>query len=65
MLKEFPYTVCKIVWDDYYKMQMSGRMNMMGYPTVELFIRGRCYEKAFEHFETNQKTEDLVMLNAY
>ena len=60
----FPYTITKAEWDDYYKVQQSARINMMAHPNVQLFFPKGSWQKAFDHFETNQRTEDLVMLNA-
>jgi len=55
--------ICKAVWDDYYRMQMSGKMNMFGYPTVAYFTQNEypnAYRQAFEHFETNGETTELT-----
>lgn len=56
-----PYTISKATWDDYYAMQQSGRMNMMGYPTVVYFMMYDAWQKSYDHFERDGRTDDLVI----
>jgi len=46
--------VTKSRWDSYYKMQKSGKRNMVGY---DITIQ-KNYEAIFKHFEEDKKTED-------
>ena len=56
-----PYSISKDTWDDYYAVQQSGVMNMMGYPTVVLFMRYNAWQKSYDHFEKDGRTDDLTI----
>lgn len=56
-----PYTISKDTWDDYYAVQQSGVMNMMGYPTVVLFMMYDAWQKSYDHFEKDGRTDDLTI----
>jgi hypothetical protein len=56
-----PYEISKGIWDDYYEVQKSGRMNMFAYPTVVYFLESGSYEAAFKHFEEEGNTDTLVI----
>jgi len=56
---ERPYTITKNIWDDFYTIQMSGRMNMMGHPYIDYFSDAGAYNAAYTHFQTNGETTDL------
>jgi hypothetical protein len=54
-----PYTITKNIWDDFYRVQMSGSMNMMGHPYVGYFFDNDAYDAAYNHFQTDGETADL------
>ena len=56
-----PYEISKGLWDNYYEVQKSGRMNMFGYPTVVYFLADGAYDAAFKHFEEEGSTDPLVI----
>ena len=56
-----PYEVSKRTWDDYRRVQDSGKMNMFGYPTVVYFMKYRAYEKCQQHFDEEGKTEPITI----
>ena len=56
-----PFKVSKAIWSSFYRAQMSGHMNMMGHPYVVYFLEEGWYQAAFDHFETQGKSEDLVI----
>ena len=56
-----PYTITKLIWDDYYAVQQSGIMNMMGYPSVKYFFMHDAWQKSYDHFERDGRTDDLVI----
>ena len=56
-----PYTISKDTWDDFYSVQQSGEMNMMGYPTVVYFMMYDAYDKAHDHFVRDGRTDDLTI----
>lgn len=53
-------TIHKEVWDDYYKVQLSGRINMMMHPNVGLFIPQGRWEQSHRHFVIEKQTTPLV-----
>jgi len=58
---ETPYIITEQMWIDYYTVQMSGRMNMMGHPLVIYFMGSNAYSQALEHFQVNKNKSDLVI----
>ena len=56
-----PYNITKSMWDDYYEVQMSGRMNMMGHHLIGYFMQDDTYDKAHTHFQEDGNAEDLVI----
>ena len=64
-LLEPPYQITKEIWDEYYRIQMSGHMNMFYHPLFNYFLSSsdekasEVYDRAFEHFKTNGNTEPL------
>ena len=54
-----PYTITKNIWDDFYRVQMSGTMNMMGHRFVRYFFDDDAYDAAYNHFQTDGETADL------
>jgi len=54
-----PYTITKNIWDDFYRVQMSGTMNMMGHRSVRYFMSDDAYDAAYNHFQTDGETADL------
>ena len=56
-----PYTISKATWDDYYSVQQSGEMNMMGHPSVAYFMRHDAWQKSYDHFERDGRTDDLTI----
>jgi len=60
-LPTVPYTISKDTWDDYYAVQQSGSMNMMGYPTVVYFMMYDAWQKSYDHFERDGRTDDLTI----
>ena len=61
MIPSVPYTISKPEWDDYYAVQQSGVMNMMGYHSVKYFIAHDAWQKSYDHFERDGRTDDLVI----
>tara|TARA_R110002020_G_scaffold14091_4_gene50179 strand:- start:33419 stop:33613 length:195 start_codon:yes stop_codon:yes gene_type:complete len=57
---EKPYIITKDMWDEYYEVQQSGRMNMMGHHLIGYFCQGDAYQQAKNHFVDN-RTSDLVI----
>lgn len=53
-------TIHKEVWDDYYKVQLSGRINMMMHPNVGLFMPKGRWEQSHRHFVIEKQTTPLV-----
>jgi hypothetical protein len=49
----------KEIWDDYYEVQLSGRINMLMHPHVELFMKAGRWEAAHRHFEQEKQTTPL------
>jgi hypothetical protein len=56
-----PYTITKVMWDDYYFVQNSGRMNMMQHWAIGYFCSDSAWQKAHDHFETGGNRNDLVI----
>ena len=56
-----PYEVSKSTWDDYRRVQDSGKMNMFGYPTVVYFMKYDAYEKCQKHFDEEGNTESITI----
>ena len=56
-----PYTITKSKWDEYYRVQMSGSMNMFGHHLIGYFCQGDAYGQAKKHFEDEGNIEDLVI----
>ena len=54
-------TISKSEWDDYYKTQMKGTMNMFGHWNIRKFAPEGNWRKAHDHFETENKTDPLVI----
>ena len=50
-------------WKDYYAVQTSGVMNMMGHPLIFKFMPDGNWQAAFDHFETEGKTTTLEIPN--
>ena len=48
-------------WEDYYSVQQSGTMNMIGHPLIKKFMPGNNYAAAYNHFKKAGNTEDLVI----
>jgi len=58
---EKPYKITKEIWDDYYEVQQSGRINMFEHPNIAYFFEGDSYSQAKTHFEVEGNTSDLVI----
>ena len=58
---EKPYSISQSMWRDYYRVQMSGRINMFEHPLIGYFCEGDSYSQAFKHFETEGNTDPLVI----
>jgi len=58
---EKPYTITKDMWDEYYEVQESGIMNMMGHHLIGYFFSDNAWQKSFNHFEKDANTADLVI----
>ena len=58
---DYPYTITQDIWDDYYSVQQSGIMNMMGHHYIGYFMQGDAYKQAYKHFEEEGNTEPLVI----
>jgi hypothetical protein len=56
-----PYTITYAMWQDYYAVQQSGRINMMLHPNVIYFMSHNAWQKSFDHFETNGQTDALTI----
>ena len=56
-----PYTITEEMWIEYYTVQMSGRMNMLGHPLVKYFMIGTAYAQSLQHFQVEGKGTDLVI----
>jgi len=56
-----PYEISKRTWDDYRRVQDSGKMNMFGYPTVVYFMKYQAYEKCLQHFDEEENTEPIII----
>ena len=54
-------TITQAEWNDYYSVQQSGTMNMMGHHLIKKFMPGNNYAAAYDHFEEAGNTEDLVI----
>lgn len=61
VVKEEPLVIHKYIWDEFYRVQRSGRMNMMGHPYVIYFMEGDNWQRAYDHFEEEGNTEPLVI----
>jgi len=48
-------------WQDYYTVQQSGVMNMMGHPLIRKFMPRGNWAAAHKHFEEEGNTGDLVV----
>jgi len=51
-------------WEDFYEVQMSGRMNMMYHWNIGKFMADDNYDKAQKWFQEDGNTEDLVIKGA-
>ena len=51
-------------WEDFYEVQMSGRMNMMYHWNIRKFMADDNYDKAKKWFQEDGNTEDLVIKGA-
>lgn len=56
-----PYTITKGMWNDYHSVQESGVMNMMGHHLIGYFCSDNVWQEAYDHFEKEGNTEDLVI----
>ena len=56
-----PYTISKDIWDDFYSVQQGGEMNMMEHPSIVYFFKHNAWDKSYEHFEKNARTDDLTI----
>ncbi len=59
-----PYTITKLMWDDYYTVQMSGRINMMEHHLIGYFMSDGVWKQAHEHFEIEGNEDDLLIEDA-
>ncbi len=53
--------ITKSEWDDYYSTQRSGRMNMWSHPLIVKFAEDNNWRAAYEYFEVQKKTDDLII----
>ena len=60
-MPEKPYKITQEIWEDFYEVQMSGRMNMYGHHYVRYFIPTGAYETAYEHFKVQGNTDAVVI----
>jgi hypothetical protein len=51
----------KIIWDEFYRVQQSGTMNMMGHPYVIYFMQDDDWQRAYDWFEEEGNTQPLVI----
>tara|TARA_R110002020_G_scaffold3902_2_gene17190 strand:+ start:269 stop:466 length:198 start_codon:yes stop_codon:yes gene_type:complete len=56
-----PYEITKSMWDDYYSVQQSGVMNMMGHHLIGYFCSDGAWQKSFDHFEDEGNEETLTI----
>ena len=56
-----PYTITWARWLDYYSVQQSGKMNMMSHPSIQYFFMHDAWQKSYDHFERDGRTDDLVI----
>ena len=56
-----PYKITLDMWNDFYSVQMSGVMNMLGHHLVRYFMHDGAFRQALEHFQDESNTEDLVI----
>jgi hypothetical protein len=54
-------TITKAEWEDYYKVQRSGKINMMSHWNIVKFATGDNYPKARKHFKDDKNETDLVL----
>ena len=54
-------TITKAEWQDYYKVQMSGKINMWSHWNIVKFATGDNYSKARKHFKDDKNETDLVL----
>jgi len=54
-------SITKAEWQDYYKVQQSGKINMWGHWNIVKFATGDNYSKARKHFLDDKKTTTLVI----
>lgn len=58
---EKPYEITKAMWDDYYAVQQSGHMNMMGHRLIGYFMPDGAWQTAYDHFEVAGETTPVVI----
>tara|TARA_R110002012_G_scaffold56946_4_gene146431 strand:+ start:2018 stop:2233 length:216 start_codon:yes stop_codon:yes gene_type:complete len=61
VVKKEPLVIEKHIWDEFYRVQQSGKMNMMGHPYVIYFMEGDNWQRAYDHFEDQGNTEPLTI----
>lgn len=49
------------MWSEFETVRQSGVMNMFGHRYARIFCNDDRYLKAFKHFETDGRTDDLVI----
>ena len=59
--KDEATTITKVEWVDFYRVQQSGHMNMMGHWNVLKFMPDGNWQKAFDHFEEGENDTPLVI----
>ncbi len=61
MIPTEDYTVTRSMWEDYYTTQLSNKINMIRHPLVGFFMKYNAWRKCFDHFETEGKTDCLII----
>jgi hypothetical protein len=60
-IPEKPYTITQGIWESFYNAQQKGTMNMYGHHLVRYFLDDNAYDKAYQHFVIDERTEDVVI----
>jgi len=55
------YLITRSMWEDYYAVQQSGKINMLHHPLVGFFVNHDAWQKSFDHFETNAQTDGIII----
>lgn len=57
-------TITRAEWTEFECVRSGGKMNMMFHPNVGKFMTNDNYGKAKDHFQTQGKTDDLIIVGS-